>query len=697
MKEYRKLFRKILSVSLCAALVCGVTTAAAVPGIAEPAVYAAEDNETPFVPLEDEEIPVEEPEDIPEDVPEDIPEDVPEEEPEEVSGEEPDVPVECAHSDTEEIRESEVEATCTKDGSYDLVVYCIECGKEISRKTVTVKATGHNWGSWKVESNRRVRRCKNDSSHKQTQDIALTGVKLSAKSITLEKGKSKTIKATISPSNATNQKLTWTTSNKKVATVSNGKITAKGKGTATITVKTANGKKASCKVTVKISVSKLKLNKERVFLRQGKSQTLKLTITPSDAQNKKVTWKSADTKTATVKNGKVTAKKVGTTTVTVTSANGKKTSCKVTVLPKTQKVWNGKADTSWYKSSKDSFEIYTAEQLAGLSKLVRNGNSMKGKTITLIDDIVLNDTSNYKNWGTNPPKNNWTPIGIVKTGTKNTHLISYNAEVTEFEGCFDGNGHTIKGLYSHHDNMAGLFASVNEACVLRTVIQKGYVKAQSRKNHSWDTLAGGIAATAQRSIIAECEFNGKVVADGLDTMYYGVHDTCAGGIIGKYTDNNDCMVFNFLTMGMGFLINPLLTMGLFKGDVPNPGVYCCINRGSVSAKNATGECGAGGIVGNGSREGGIMQCVNLGKVSSANGSAGGMVGTSFKFQVKKSYYTNTKRGLGKIIVTGENCGNGKKFKASASQYKTIVKKLGNYFTYKNKTIYITSDLKKQKH
>ena len=101
MKEYRKLFRKILSVSLCAALVCGVTTAAAVPGIAEPAVYAAEDNETPFVPLEDEEIPVEEPEDIedipvedfedipvedPEDIPGDVPEDVPEEDPEEVSG-----------------------------------------------------------------------------------------------------------------------------------------------------------------------------------------------------------------------------------------------------------------------------------------------------------------------------------------------------------------------------------------------------------------------------------------------------------------------------------------------------------------------------------------------------------------------------------------------------------------------------------
>ena len=69
----------------------------------------------------------------------------------------------------------------------------------------------------------------------------------------LKKGKSIKLKATIMPSNADNKKVTWKSSNKRVATVSSkGKIKAKNKGTAIITVKTKDGKKtAKCKVTVK--------------------------------------------------------------------------------------------------------------------------------------------------------------------------------------------------------------------------------------------------------------------------------------------------------------------------------------------------------------------------------------------------------------------------------------------------------------
>ena len=84
------------------------------------------------------------------------------------------------------------------------------------------------------------------------KDLSITGVTLNKQETTLIKGTSETLKATINPSDTTDSKvLTWTTSDSKVATVdSNGKVTGVSEGKATITVRTSNGKTASCKVTV---------------------------------------------------------------------------------------------------------------------------------------------------------------------------------------------------------------------------------------------------------------------------------------------------------------------------------------------------------------------------------------------------------------------------------------------------------------
>ena len=84
-----------------------------------------------------------------------------------------------------------------------------------------------------------------------TKAIAPNKVTLNRTKATLKVKKTLTLKATISPAcSGLKNKLTWSTSNKSVVTVSGGKLTARKKGTATITVKTGNGKKASCKVTV---------------------------------------------------------------------------------------------------------------------------------------------------------------------------------------------------------------------------------------------------------------------------------------------------------------------------------------------------------------------------------------------------------------------------------------------------------------
>ncbi len=167
----------------------------------------------------------------------------------------------------------------------------------------------------------------------------VTKVKLNKTSVTLYTTQTYNLKATISPSNASNKKVKWTTSNKNVATVSSsGKITAKKKGTATITCTAQDGskKKATCKVTVtqKVNVTSVKLNASAVQLKKGNTTTLKATIAPSNASNKKVKWTSSDTSVATVNSsGKVTAVKNGTATITCAAQDGskKKATCKITV------------------------------------------------------------------------------------------------------------------------------------------------------------------------------------------------------------------------------------------------------------------------------------------------------------------------------------------------------------------------------
>ncbi len=92
----------------------------------------------------------------------------------------------------------------------------------------------------------------NDFNFVQLQ-IVPTSVALNKTTLTLDTGKTSNLKATVYPSNAANKKCTWSSSNTSVATVDgNGKVTAKKAGTATITVKTSNGKTATCKVTVNL-------------------------------------------------------------------------------------------------------------------------------------------------------------------------------------------------------------------------------------------------------------------------------------------------------------------------------------------------------------------------------------------------------------------------------------------------------------
>ncbi|MBQ7117065.1 MAG: Ig-like domain-containing protein [Clostridia bacterium] len=154
---------------------------------------------------------------------------------------------------------------------------------------------------------------------------------LNKKKLTLDAGKTYTLKVTRKPSNAT-EGITFTSSNKKVATVSSkGVITAKGRGTATITAKSERGITVKCKITVKQPVTSIYISKTSASVYMGEGLTLKANVLPTNANNQKFTWSVSDTSVLTVSGGKITPKKVGTAVITVKSENGKKATCTVTV------------------------------------------------------------------------------------------------------------------------------------------------------------------------------------------------------------------------------------------------------------------------------------------------------------------------------------------------------------------------------
>lgn len=155
------------------------------------------------------------------------------------------------------------------------------------------------------------------------------------------KGQTLQLSATVAPEDATNKVLNWSSSDEKVATVDkNGKVTALAVGKVTITATSDENPeiKASATVTVKpISVVEIKLSNLPESVMIGDTFTIKATVLPTDADNKKVIWQSSDKNVATVdQNGKVTALALGEVTITVTSDDDPQilTTTNFTVKPK---------------------------------------------------------------------------------------------------------------------------------------------------------------------------------------------------------------------------------------------------------------------------------------------------------------------------------------------------------------------------
>lgn len=183
---------------------------------------------------------------------------------------------------------------------------------------------------------------------KQSDTISVTGISLEPTSVELVDGESITITATITPSDATNKQVKWSSSTPSIL-VSDGKITTSFKpgtpttiingrpalGHGTITAMTAEGnKKAKCQVTVyarAVSVTGIRLSETSLQLNKGGSHSLKATVQPDNATEKTVQWTSSDNSVASVdQEGTITAIGGGKATITA-SVGGYSATCAVEV------------------------------------------------------------------------------------------------------------------------------------------------------------------------------------------------------------------------------------------------------------------------------------------------------------------------------------------------------------------------------
>lgn len=207
-------------------------------------------------------------------------------------------------------------------------------------KAVSVSSTGVIKGL--TPNSTAVITCKSVSGSRvakctvKVNPIAVTGVKLSVTSLNLVAGKSQTIFAAVSPSNATNKTVRWSSSDTNIATVNqNGIITAKSKGTVVISCRTNDGGYvASCKVTVSaVSVLGIALDRANFSGNVGSTFSINATIVPENASNKAVRWTTTDASVAVVdQKGNVTCKGKGTCEIRAISVDGNYAECcKVTV------------------------------------------------------------------------------------------------------------------------------------------------------------------------------------------------------------------------------------------------------------------------------------------------------------------------------------------------------------------------------
>ena len=266
--------------------------------------------------------------------------------------------------------------------------------------------------------------------------------------------------------------------------------------------------------------------------------------------------------------------------------------------------WNGNADTTWYDEAKTEYTLKTAEQLAGLAKLVEDETDFTGKKIFLASDIDLNDLE-------------WTPIGATtRNGTASSRY---------FRGSFDGQGHKISNLFINQteetdNSVSGLFGVIANASISNITLENGNV------TDNGDTAGGIIGATMDEaggvSSITNCHNNATV---------HGAQ--AAAGIIARIYGEGSATISGCSNAGAISGEKKVGGIAAINNATANTIIEDCTNIGTIS----DGNDGNGGILGYASNNITIKNVENSGTVDGKR-FTGGIVGYTSNTKEESKYY-----------------------------------------------------------
>lgn len=252
-------------------------------------------------------------------------------------------------------------------------------------------------------------------------------------------------------------------------------------------------------------------------------------------------------------------------------------------------IWDGSADISWYESSAQAYNLTTAEQLAGLAKLVNEGiSNFSGKTITLGADIFLNDTAGVGagTWAS-VPHTEWTPIGTKSRPFKG-----------EFDGIAGKKNRKIYGLYISDatKNYAGLF---------------GYTSGVNISN--LDVLVGRITANDTVGALIGYATSGSITNVRCEVQVTG--NNYVGGLVGNFTGRLSTSFAKENVVGRDFVGG---LIGWTKGSVFGTSQFDIYFVGNVAGRNYVG-----GVVGSGES---VSKSYAKGSVKGDSNYVGGVIG-----------------------------------------------------------------------
>lgn len=300
------------------------------------------------------------------------------------------------------------------------------------------------------------------------------------------------------------------------------------------------------------------------------------------------------------------------------------------------------------------YQISNAAELALLhekmvSEYKNNKADYKKSHYILINNISVNDVTNFDNWENQGPEYSWMPIGYA---------------TTDFEGVFDGNGHTVSGLYINTNHGTpekyetkgsyGLFDGIN-GTMKNVTVEKSYFSV-SGNNCAVGTIAGGLGDEA---LVENCHSSAMI--QGYDAICGGIVGSASGGVeMGmvdegeerelRYSKISNCSFSGTITQvredGMSDM------GGIVGGSSGN--IEACVNNGTINYAGDNVDS-VGGIAGR-MGEGTISNCKNAGTLhcetveEAALAIAGGIVGKVFVSATGSEKYMS--RG-----VTITNCEN----------------------------------------